>query len=494
MSVARINTGSIMIHAPAWMPNFETSLTLWQRADLGCTNDSAVLCVDGDKIARWQDQGALNLNATNNVANPIWKANVKNGLGVARFYDTNYLVVNGMLGKIAGDDLPFMFAMAFSLDVTEADDAFLEVYSPVGNTRYVRISKPSSDTYSLTYKDDTTTASATGGTSDTNWHVLVVKCNGSLATLYVDGIMVGTENQNINVAEIAGTTTFYLGRTEGGMYLQGDIGEWMVFSGIDSINVNVTNIYTYLSRWTAAPSGVWTPTNETSLVVWQKADGGVTNTSGVLASNGDQVAGWKDFSTHGNYSTNWAAAGEFHGYPYYLTGIQNGLPVVRFYNTNYLEASGIVSYLKGSDIPMTYAVAYKNAESGVQGAFLFEQRLRSGAGDYILAYISGAGVTAYSRYDGTVEKSAVFTNDDGAWRTFIAVFNGSTATLYTNGVIAGTADQDVNVGDIYGDTDTLFTIGSGDTISLNGDIGEWMIFTNSSVSVANIHGYLNRWR
>lgn len=249
------------------------------------------------------------------------------------------------------------------------------------------------------------------------------------------------------------------------------------------MNVTTANIGTITK---AAVGGAWTPTDEASLVVWQKADAGVTNDSQVLASDGESVAGWRDSGPRGLYATATA-------YPIYKTGIQNGKPVVRFEGVDLMSDDAICGYIGGNDIPMIFAAALKNSEAGLAAGTLFSCANPGGATKYIQCSYSAAGAHSYARWDGTTEKSVTFTPDPGLWMTYIAVFTGSVGTLYTNGVVAGTANTDVDVTTIS--AATLFNLGRNDGSSyFEGDLGEWMIFTNATVSVSSIQTYLKgRW-
>jgi hypothetical protein len=255
---------------------------------------------------------------------------------------------------------------------------------------------------------------------------------------------------------------------------------WVTVSNAYGTDISVTNTVT------VSAGGTWAPTDEASLVVWQKADAGVTNDSQVLASDGESVAGWRDSGPRGLYATATA-------YPIYKTGIQNGKPVVRFEGADMMSDDAICDYIGGDDIPMIFAAAFKNNEAGVGAGTLFACVNTGGAGKYIQCYYNNVATAGYSRWDGTTEKNVSFTPDPGLWMTYIAIFTGSVGTLYTNGVVAGTANTDLDVLAISGAT--LFNLGCNDGPSyFDGDLGEWMIFTNSSVSVTSIQTYLKgRW-
>lgn len=238
--------------------------------------------------------------------------------------------------------------------------------------------------------------------------------------------------------------------------------------------------------------GSWLPSDEASLVAWWKADVGVTNISNASPpADGDNVRGWKDNGTHGNSATNLDT-----NFAVYKTGLQNGLPGIRFDGTlSELRANGIPAYVNGNDTPMIWAMAFRNNKN-FQAGIWFQSIKSGGTAEFIRAEIDGSNRYFCTRNDGSVEKNVYvdYTGGTVNWHVAVWLCTGTTASWYHDGTLLTPAAQDVDVGTIESGTDIFFIGRDNGGVHWGGDIGEVLIFNSASVDPANIYTYLKgRW-
>lgn len=241
--------------------------------------------------------------------------------------------------------------------------------------------------------------------------------------------------------------------------------------------------------------GSWLPTDEASLVAWYKADVGVTNTSDVTPpSDGDSIKGWKDNSAHGIAATNFLGGG---AEPIFKTALQNGLPGVRFNGTTQeFRANAMPPYLVGDDIPMIWAMAFRNNKTLQAGIWFQEYKGDGGAEWSLRGEIDGSDRYYVSRHDASIEKDA-FVNYTGGvvnWHVVVLLFTGTTVSWYHDGTLQTPSAQDLDTATIDSSSDRFYIGRDAGGVYFGGDMGEILIFNSASVSPATIYTYLKgRW-
>lgn len=248
----------------------------------------------------------------------------------------------------------------------------------------------------------------------------------------------------------------------------------------------------FVGQTVAAAGGgaAWSPSDEASLIAWfdPSTGAGMTNSSGTTPpANSDSLAGW----TNKISATAYAVA---TSYPTFQTAVQNSLDIVRFSGTaQYMTATPLLASIFGDDQPMIWAAVLKDAK--VAGGGTVWQAINSGgSGCGITVTMNADGSMTYQRFVGATLRTATFSPWDNNFNTYIVVCTGTAATWYTNGVLAGTANQDVNVPALTQSVDAFY-LGRADSENyFQGDLGEWMLFNASTVSVSSIHNYLkDKW-
>lgn len=242
-----LNSGS---NGGSWVPTDNATLVIWQKADGTVTNSlGSTPPSNGDSVSTWADESGNKYHSVNSGNYPTWQSNVKNGLPIIRFTGASdqYLLANAAAGNLGGDDVPFTFFAVLKTASTGHTYPIFEHINPGGSTKYQTVILNSSDVYFYQRWDGSVAKSASGGTGVGDWLTLIVQSTGTTATLYTNGVVCGTTDQDVNVGALTDTTTVYLGRNDGGSYFDGDIGEWGVFT---NAAVSVNSIQTYLKgRW-----------------------------------------------------------------------------------------------------------------------------------------------------------------------------------------------------------------------------------------------------
>jgi hypothetical protein len=233
-------------------------------------------------------------------------------------------------------------------------------------------------------------------------------------------------------------------------------------------------------------------TNDVGLFAWFAADRNVTNAAGSSPpSDTDAIKGWRDISGHVNHAIQSTSGSR----PTYIASGQNSLPTIHFDGGigQFLSIPGGLSALNGNDTPFLFAAALQDDFTG-NTRCVFSAIHNASPLDGISATYPGGGAYTFTRYDGTTSKSATGGSIDSSFHTFIVDCTGTTASIYVDGVLVGSAGQDVNVGSISADT---FLIGKHlvSDLYFYGEIGEVMLFDGTRTSsVSDIQTYMkNRW-
>lgn len=232
----------------------------------------------------------------------------------------------------------------------------------------------------------------------------------------------------------------------------------------------------------AVSSPHFDPTLIPNLLAWFRADSSAfTDTARTIAvaNDGDVVGGWADLSGNANH----AQQGTGSLKPLWKTGIQNGLPGVKFDGTDdYIFADAVAVALSGADIPYSIVFACRPVSIAGTGTWASFGSNASGTPKNYHAQASGNHFAARTDDVGsTVSRNPASkpyvagTSEVSAW-----VFAGTTLSSYQNGSAIETAVPY----DVTGVTVDQFTLGrrrefSGLFQPINGYIFEFLIFSRA---------------
>lgn len=216
---------------------------------------------------------------------------------------------------------------------------------------------------------------------------------------------------------------------------------------------------------------------------WLKADAGVEEAASDPAEDLDLVTAWLDQSGNARHFTPGPAQS-----PTYRTGIQNGLPVVRFDGSDdRLDASAsgnVLSNFITASAGTVFVVA-GNLTVGTNASAVYQNDpLWADLGGYVgIHFRTGSPYVQMYNYDGT-EDVAQFTSNPTGWNVYTWMHSGG--SVY--GGISDTRDaslQSAASGDTA-NTGNHVLLGSGyaGTAYLACDIGE-IVFYNTALSEAD---------
>lgn len=216
-----------------------------------------------------------------------------------------------------------------------------------------------------------------------------------------------------------------------------------------------------------------------------------------VVADGTAISSWTDLSANANH----AIQGTGGKQPLYKVAIQNGLPVVRFDNTDdnllttntcTVNVAGVTAFCVGK----SGAVAGIFFETGVvftvNSGFAME---RDGSGDRM--YIARSGDVGNSIADSTGYSASVMRTWSATWN---AAATSGESQVYVEGANRSTMQTNSNNTTNLLTTAAKINIGSrnsGASAPLNGDIGELLIFTRlfPDPERAQVETYLrNKWR
>lgn len=204
----------------------------------------------------------------------------------------------------------------------------------------------------------------------------------------------------------------------------------------------------------AGVPGLFSPVSISGLQLWLKADS-------LALNDGDLVTTWADSSGNGKDAT---GAGAVR--PTYKANILNGLPVVRFGGSHFLDQASF-----SQSQPATIFAVSKLTLAGASNRMIFSKN--GGAGEHTLYY----GSQLLSMYAGSIVTGG--SSLLNAWDVLTATWNGGSSSGWVNG---GTAAITGNVGS---QATTTYRIGSNTSSAfLTGDIAE-IIYYSGALSLAN---------
>lgn len=219
-------------------------------------------------------------------------------------------------------------------------------------------------------------------------------------------------------------------------------------------------------------NATWTPSQESTLLGWWKADS-------LALSNNDPVSSWNDSGTHGYTMTQTGA-----NRPTYKTNIKNGLPSVLF---DQASIQHMTSSMPSNSKPFTAAVVMYSASFQSHLNCVFGSTTD---GDIFIYTTTETSIKLESQIVVQVF-DALLTLNNGSWYIVIVTYDGSgNYTLVVNGV---TIASGTNNKSFSGGGTTLMGARNGPLTPMDGYISEIMEFT-SVVNTSIINTYLNeRW-
>lgn len=225
------------------------------------------------------------------------------------------------------------------------------------------------------------------------------------------------------------------------------------------------------------------PTDIANLVLWLDANDLTTlfqDAAGTTPATDTSVVGhWADKSDQGNNVTQSTTAFK----PTYLTGIENGLPVIRFDGSDDRLASAAFAGGNLTQPTHIFAVAKISAIDGQR--FLYDG---IGASNRNAIFSLSAGGDKWAIFSGASVNDTTATTD---LLLFEALFNGASSTLTVNGTPFVSGDPGAQV--LSG-----ITVGASHSgaVPWIGDVDEVMVYDAeiSAVNIAKIETYVaDKW-
>jgi len=461
-------------------------LVLWFKADAGVTQS-------GGSVSAWADQtGNYPVTQSTGASQPLYVASDSNGEPALRFGGSSFLqnALNMGAGMNADITLIYVGMTTSPSSTTEHFAAFLGGNS-TGTRRGVGY------TSGLQFFEVAGMAAEPGPAPPANTFVTDIATLNSART----GVTFYRNGSQIATGTVSGVQNMAPGVLIGWTW-QGDIAEVLAYNHqlssaelaqVDGYLADKYGLYDPNATWPLAYSSdvqteitlhQWNkaeadnyvamqsanPTMLTNgLVLWLKADAGVTQSSG-------NVSAWADQT--GNYPV----AGSGSGEPTYVSSDVNGKPALRFNGSQFLaNASNL-----GLNADMTMISVAMTSVPGTQQYTIY---LGNGTAHQTrgIGYISGQEL--YNTSSGySANGEAPLANN---FIAEAATLDGtlSTVTFYQNGVTTGTGTLSS-----VGNLSQGITIGAAENASLGwqGDIAEVLVYDHelSSTELQQVSAYL----
>lgn len=303
----------------------------------------------------------------------------------------------------------------------------------------------------------------------------------------------------IDWPDVTGATTYIVKRSTvpGGPYT--DIASNVVPSEYDDTTAVGGNTYYYVASAVnscgtsgdsneASATAMFSPPNVADLLVWLKADADVYNDAGVtLATNGQTVQQWIDQGGSSYVFEQTTAAQK----PTFITGVKNGLPVVRFAttlpDTDRLIAGTVFSF----PLPVTIFATFVLTTGNSTGKIFTATELLGA--NVTLQWNTLAGNETYVLgVGGSTLSTASRPNTLGTWYYMSGIAGGAGSIFRENGV-------QVASGTLNGGTLSGLTVGA-DAVAaqfgIHGDIAEIIVYGRAltGIEITDVESYLvNKW-
>lgn len=253
MPVLGAMAGQGGITIPSQIPN----LNLWYDASVATATNFNPVPTDGGVVTAWVDKlgNGRDANQASASRKPLWKANLKNGLGAIQFDGTN--------------DVLTLNPIAWSLSLT-GQTTYL-VFKPLATTDQMHIQATNTGGFSFFISSSNWTAETAGGVAvsdsgvdTTNFHYMGMIFDGSQTDanqttqnnlrlkLRYDGAQKNlTFSANPGTATSGSANTLNVGADDSGSanFFNGYLGEIMIWTRTLS-TTEITQVETYLkNKW-----------------------------------------------------------------------------------------------------------------------------------------------------------------------------------------------------------------------------------------------------
>ncbi len=419
--MSSIVRGSVPLPLSFWKPALASasdsptnySLVGWWKADSLSLADGAAVGGTGNE---WTDSSGGGRTASQATAGnrPVFRTNVFGTLPTIQSNGANYLDFTNL--DLVGD----YTVMAFGRGIGGYDNVFIG-----GNVANNDLLESSGANKVGGSQAGTTYLSNTASTPLYKPRLITFVRSGTSYLTYENATDITPGSHTI------GTTAVRFNRlmaalNPGNFHGVMDIAEVAVFSSALSASA-VASLYTYfLAKWGSLATSAL-PNTITGLQLWLQADA-ITG-----LNDADPVASWTDSS--GNSHPGTQATAGFK--PLYKTGILNGLPIVRFDNTDDRMTTGLT--VSGA---VTAFVVYASNGSG--------RRVLDASNNWLIGPYSGS----YNFYNNSFASNLMATVT-GQFVVFTYRCNASTTTEHwINGVLrasvaAGVAPGTIGLGQAF---------------------------------------------
>lgn len=318
---------------------------------------------------------------------------------------------------------------------------------------------------------------------------LVNSRSGSTNTfqLYKNNVSVGTQSRDY---ANAATTITLGGKDDGGPgRFEGWIAEIIVYEKLLS-EAERNQVYNYLNnKWFitfAAPNDVldlklWLDPSDSSTL---------TDSGGVLSEQADKSGN--------NYDFDQAASGDR---PTTGSNTINGLNVINYDGTQFLENNSFASELAGNDVSFSIHLVYQATETGSPTYSVFGAGNTADDTDFytFMSESSNNNQPAFRGRSGAGGSlgSVDFGSPDTSPHVISIIKKATTVTIYFDGFKVAD-DAAFNLNSV---TLNTFTLGcllrtSGEELNFKGNLGEFLFYgrENTEQEISNLHNYLaNKW-
>jgi hypothetical protein len=244
----KIGTGRALLRPRAFSPLSINGLQAWYRADNLPLND-------GDAVSTWMDQSGYSNHATQSGGNrPTYKTGIQNGKPMVLFApaSSQYMRANGVAAAFTGADMPMSLFIALKPDALGAQRTAASFASTVTTTPFFRLIQSAANAWTMGRRDDASAAkAASGGTVDTNAHLIGVVFTGTTVTVYDNGAVIGAAGADLDVGTLT-VDSFAIGtlaRAAPTEFFSGYQGEIIVYNSALS-TTDRQRVETYLNaRW-----------------------------------------------------------------------------------------------------------------------------------------------------------------------------------------------------------------------------------------------------
>lgn len=433
-----------------WLNDFYgLSIPVLPQEGLRLWLDSASpnITLNGANVSGWADGSGLANHATQTTAaaQPLYETTGWNSAypSVLIEGETNgeFLIADSLAPMFSGDDTPYTINWVGQV---VGNPTNLRVALCVGSDQndfaLVRSQVNASDQWGCFTRDDANSGSRSIDSIpfDTNRHQHTLVFDGTTLSYYIDGILMGTSATAQGVASMARYTLGGMRRSTGALET--------------AIDVRLVGVQVYNRALAAAELAIlwgynqehfgglseWAPSGLSNQALWLDAA-----PANVTLNSGD-VSGWTDLSSAGNdgsqstsaFQPLYEATGWNSTYPSLLINGESAGEHLIF------DAGTLATALSGDDTPYTITLVCQVMNAPTNARYLLSAASSASNQPFILMTIDASDRYSLEQRD----DAGVFTGAneavssfDTARHQFTLHFNGTTRTLYKDGVSIGTS-------------------------------------------------------